>query len=160
MMQGMASRAIDNRAVSHIFPIMDHDSPEINKGKKSNVSKFVEREQKGVKMIRNPLCISVQRMKSMTCKRGWHDPFMMRLMNILIDLWMVQSAMNPINQEIGEEHEERELSIVVPDAGTFGRGIVYLGVAVHFKCEDRGCHDGHNGKRFIGLDHFEPDLIF
>lgn len=67
--------------------------------------------------------------------------------------------MSPVDAQVGEEDEERELRVVVPAAGALLRGIVELAVAAHLGDEgERGadCHDGHG---HVGLFHLETDLV-
>ena len=52
-------------------------------------------------------------MESMTCKGRGHDPFVMSLMQSLVDQWMVQASMNPVDTEVREEDKEGELQQVV-----------------------------------------------
>ena len=63
-------------------------------------------------------------MEGVTCKRGWHDPFMMRLMQPLVKNWMVQRSMYPVHEEVREGYEKRELEEVVQRERSVSRGIV------------------------------------
>lgn len=81
----------------------------------------------------------------MACVRGRHDPFVMGLMEDLVHFWVMQTPMDPVDEEISEYDEEQELEIVVSGKRCIGRGVVKLRVATHFTEEKRCreyCHDG------------------
>lgn len=84
-------------------------------------------------------------MEGVACERGRHDPFVMGLMEDFVHFWVVQTAMDPVDEEISERDEEQELEIVVTSKRCIGRGVVKLSVATHFAEEKRCreyCHDG------------------
>ena len=64
-------------------------------------------------MVRHTLREAVQRVESVACVGGGHDPFVMWFMQGLVYLWMVQAPVDPVNQEIREADEEWELEIIV-----------------------------------------------
>lgn len=84
---------------------------------------------------------------------------MMRLVQSLIDQWMMQAAMNPVNQEVCEEHKEAELGVVVPAAGPVFGSIVELGVAANFKEEHHASRDRNARHGDEGLFNLLADLI-
>ena len=45
----------------------------------------------------------------MAGERSRHDPFVVRLVQSLVNAGVVQTTMNPVDEEVGEEEEEREL---------------------------------------------------
>lgn len=65
----------------------------------------MQREDKGVDMVRQTLKEAVHRVKSMTCERRGDLPNMMRFMYVLIEQSVVQAPMNPVDQHVGEEEE-------------------------------------------------------
>ena len=75
-------------------------------------------------MIRHTLREPIKWMKGMARVWSRHDPFMMRFMQRLIDQRMVQSTMDPINEEVREEDEKRELKNVVQRERSIRRVIV------------------------------------
>lgn len=80
-------------------------------------------------MVWDRLSKSVQRMECMRSVRGWHDPFMVRLVEVLVDQRMVFHTVNPINEEVGEENEEWELQKVVPETWALLGRVVHLAIA-------------------------------
>lgn len=87
-------------------------------------------------MIGHTLAEPIQWMKRIASIWRRHDPSVMGLVQSLINQRMMQSTVNPVNREIGEEHEEAELCVVVPSAGTIFGSIVELSVAADFKEKD------------------------
>lgn len=88
-----------------------------------------------------------------------HDPLVVRLVQGLVDAWVVQAAVDEIDEEVGEEEEDRELEKVVPGPWALSGCVVELGVAAALGDEaSRGQnrHDGHGG---VGLDHLKTDLV-
>lgn len=56
--------------------------------------------------------------------------------------------MDPIDEEVGEHNEERELKEIIQSERSIGRGVIKFGVAAHFT-KEKGCgEDGHDGKRY------------
>src|SRR5437879_6062436 len=105
----MTRRSINNWIIGNILPIVDEDRPDIYRNKESDVGELVEGKDKWEDVVRNGLCKPIKGMKSMTRIRSRYDPFMVWLMQYLIDHRMMQSSMNPINPEIREKQEKREL---------------------------------------------------
>lgn len=60
----------------------------------------MKRKNIGVHMIRHALRKPVQRMERVARKRGWHDPSMMWFMESLVNLWMMQAPVYPVDEEI------------------------------------------------------------
>lgn len=117
MVHRVARRAINDRAISNIFPIMNHNRPDINKREQRNIREFLQREDKREDMIRQALRPAIQRMESMRRVRRGHDPPMMRLVQGFVDLRVVQPPVDEVDEEVGEEDKERELQVVVRREG-------------------------------------------
>lgn len=94
-------------------------------------------------MIRYTLRESVKRMKGMARIWSRHDPFMMRFMQRLIDQGMVQSTMDPIDEEIREADKERVLENVVQREWSIRRAIVEFRQTTDFAQEEGGGKDRH-----------------
>lgn len=110
-------------------------------------------------MVRYTLCEAVKRMESMA--RIWrrHDPLVMRLVQSFVNARVVQSSVNPIDEEIGKEDEEWELKDIVQPKGGVGRRIVEFGVPSYFPNEKGNREDCHDGKGNRGLLDLEFDLV-
>ena len=68
-------------------------------------------------MVRHALREAIQRVESVACVGGGHDPFVMWFMQGLVYLWMVQAPVDPVNQEIREANEEWEMEVIVEGEG-------------------------------------------
>ena len=110
-------------------------------------------------MIRYALRKSVHWMESMAGVWGRHDPFMMRLMQGLIDTRVVQPSVYPVDEEVGKEDEEGELEDVVKPERSVGRRVVQFGVPLHLANEEWNGEYGHYGKGNGGLLDLKGDLI-
>lgn len=88
-----------------------------------------------------------------------HDPFVVGLMQRLIDTLVVKAAVDPVDAEIGEADKEGELQPVVPDAWALLCCIVELRVAAYFSKEPGRGEDCHDGKGDVGLLHLKSDLV-
>lgn len=95
----------------------------------------------------------------MRCIWSRHDPFVMWLMETLVDHWVVKSAVNEVDPEIGEREEERELGNRVPGSWAIFRSIVELCIATHFGHKEERGHDGHDRHSLIGLAHLHSNLV-
>jgi hypothetical protein len=111
-------------------------------------------------MIWQGLQKAVDRMERHGCVRCRHDPFVVWLMQRFVNQRVVQSAMDQVDPEIGEDEEQRELEPVVPDAGAVDGAVVELGEAAHFGEEEGGGEHRHEGHAVCGLGDLHPDLVF
>ena len=138
-MHGVASCAIDDLAVHCVFTVVNHDGPDVDEGEEANVSPLVQWEDEGEDVIRNTLGEAVYGMKGMTSKGGWDNPFVMRLVERLVDARVMQPAVDEVDAEVGKGNEKWELKVVVPPARALGGTIVHLGVAADFGKESWNC---------------------
>ncbi len=136
----MAGGAVDDGRVGYVFAIIcvyisfygsrqrrnrgqeltNEDGPDVDQSEESNVRKLLERKEEWEYVVRNTLDPPVQWMERMACIWGWHDPFVMRLMERLVDHGMMQTPVDPIDAEICKSYEERELQIVIQIEGLVG----------------------------------------
>ena len=110
----MASSAIDDGVVRDIFAIMDHDGPEIDKDEEQDIGKLLNWEHKGIHVIRKPLSETIKGMESVGGIGSWHNPLVVRLMQPLVDQWMVQVSVDPVDAVVREAEKEGELKEIVP----------------------------------------------
>ena len=123
---------------------MDQDGPNVDEHEEDNVGEFLQREDEREDVIRNRLGEAIDGVEGVRGIRRWHDPLVMRLMEVLVDEWMVQATMYPIDTEVGEADKERELQNVVPQPGTFSCGVVHFTVAANLGQEEwsrEECHE-------------------
>ena len=110
-------------------------------------------------MVGQGLGEAVERVEGVAGKRRRHDPLVVRLVDVLVDERVVQASVDPVDAEVGEEQEERELQVRVPPAGAVLDPIVQLRVAAHLGHEGRHHEDRHDGDGRHGLADLLPDLV-
>ena len=79
----------------------------------------MKRENEGENMVRNTLRKSINGVEGVTSKWGGHNPFVVRLVDGLVDTLVMKSAVNEVNPEIGKHQKQRELEPQVPLAVEF-----------------------------------------
>ena len=156
----MAGGAVDEGGVGDVFAVVDKDGPDIDKSKQRNVGEFLQREEEGEHVVGDALREAVERVERMARKRGRHDPLVVRLVQALVEFGVVQPAMDPVDEEVGEGDEKGELEEVVKGKGGVVGAIVEEGVAADFGNEEGSGEDGHDGEGGVGLFDFERDLVF
>lgn len=159
MMQRMASRTIDNRVICEVLAVVDENRPEVDKDEEGDIGQLLQREEKGKDMVRQRLREAIERVEGMASVGRRHDPLVMRLVKVLVDEWVVQIAMNPVDAEVGEDEEDGELGEVVPKSRAFIGRIVELAVSADFEAHQRGCAERHERHGLVGLNDLEPDLV-
>lgn len=110
-------------------------------------------------MVGNTLTPAIQRVECIAGVRSRNDPFVVRLVQSLIDQRMVQSTMNPVDTEIRERDEEGILEVIVERERGLAGEIVELGVSLHLGHEERRGQRSHDGHSLQGLFDLEGDLI-
>lgn len=114
VVHGVAGGAVDDRTVGDIFTVVDHDGPDVDEHEKSNVGELLQREDEGEDVVRQRLSVAVERVESVRGERRGHDPLVVRLVQLLVNHGVVQAAVNPVDEEVGEADEEGELEKQVP----------------------------------------------
>lgn len=114
MMRSVARRAIDDRVVGNVFSIMDSNGPKVDKDEGADKDELVHGKEKRVQVVRCRLDEAVEGVECVAGVRAGHDPFVMTLVQVLVDQGGVQPSVCPVNAEVGEHDEEEYLSIVVP----------------------------------------------
>ena len=64
-------------------------------------------------MVWEALRKAIQGVESVACKWCGHDPFVVRFVKFLVDHWVVQASVDPIDTEIGEQDEHGKLEKIV-----------------------------------------------
>lgn len=116
-------------------------------------------EEEGEEVVGHGLHPAVDGVECYGCVGSGHDPFVMWLMQSLVDKRMMKSAMNEVDAEVGEDEEERELKVVVVRVWFIGQVIVEFGVAADFGEEEGDGEDGDPGHCSYGLFNFHADLV-
>ena len=109
VMHGVASGSIYNWAVGNVLSVMDEHRPEVDKAEENDVGQFLQREDERKHMIRHTLRPAVEGVEGVGGVWARHNPLVVRLMKSLVDTWVVEAAVNPVNEEVREEDKQREL---------------------------------------------------
>lgn len=154
----MARGTIDDGAVRHVLAVVDEDGPQVNKPEEEDIGNLLQRENKREDVVGHALGPAVERVESVRGKGRGHDPLVVRLVESAVDERVVQTAVNPVDEEIGEEDEDGELEDAVVGERLLGDGIVKLGVASDLE-DEKGCSEkGHGRHGGHGLLDFQGDL--
>lgn len=111
-------------------------------------------------MVWQALAPTIKGMESMRRKGTGHDPLMMWLVESLVNPGVMKTPVNPVDTEISEDQEERELQYVVEWERSLIQAVVQFGVTTNLECEEWDHQSG--GKRHRGqcLVYLHSDLIF
>ena len=110
----MACSAIDDGVVCNVFAIVDHDGPQVDENEEEDVGGFLKREEKGKDVVRKALSVTIQRVESVGSKGSGRNPLVVRLVQALVDQWVVQVSVDPVDAVVREADEQRILKEVVP----------------------------------------------
>lgn len=160
MVNTMTCCAIDDGTVGVVLSVVDEDGPDVDEGKEGNVREFLQREQEWKEVVWNRLREAIERMERMRGVRGGHDPLVMRLVQRFVDEWVMQPAVDPVDEAVRKQDEEGELEKIVPWEGGFGGEVVQFGVPADFGQHAHGSQKGHARHGFVGLKDFQANLIF
>jgi len=108
-MQSVARCTIDNWRIRNVFSIMNHHRPDIDEDKEDNVRILLQWKDEWEHVIRYRLRETIHGVESMRGIWSWHDPPVVRLMDMLIDSRMVFSSVDPVNEEVREDDENWKL---------------------------------------------------
>lgn len=140
--------------------LTDEDGPDVDERKQGNISNLVEGKDEGENMIRYALSETVKGVKGMARVRSGHDPFVMGFVEGPVYPGMMETSMNPVDEEVGEANEEGKLEDVVKPERGIGRRIVQFGVPLDFTNEKRDGEDGHDWEGAECLLYLQGNLIF
>ena len=124
------------------------------------MGELLQREDERENEVWHTLSESIQRMKRMARVWRGHYPLVVRLMQSLVNLRVVQTSVDPIYEKVGEGHEKGDLYVIVKGEGGVGRSIVEFGVASDFAEKEGGHQDSYDGHGDQTLLDFETDLVF
>lgn len=159
VVHGVARSTVDDRAVGDILAIMDHDSPEVDEAEENDIGDLLKREDEGEDVVRDTLGPAIQRVECVGGEWTGHDPLVMRLVESLVDERVVQASVDPVDEEVGESDEERELQDAVEWEGFLGDAVVEFGVAPDFRDKERDGQEGHEGHGLHGLSDLLANLV-
>lgn len=166
MVHGVAGGAVDDGAVGHVLPVVDHDGPDLDEGEEGDVGEFLQREDEGEEVVGHALGEAVERVEGVRGEWRRHDPFVVWFVESSVEDWVVQAAVDPVDEAVREEEEEGELENVPRSAEDgqermvdVGQLVVDEAVAADFGNEARKGEDGHYGYRCEGLLDLHFDLV-
>lgn len=105
VVHSMAGGTVDDGGVRDVFAVMNQDSPDVDEDKKEDIGKFLQGEQEGENVVGDTLSVAVDGVEGMGGVRAWHNPFVVGLMQVLIDEGVVKAAVDPVDEEVGEDYE-------------------------------------------------------
>ena len=156
----VAGGAIHDGAVGHVLTVVNEDGPEVDKAEQEDVGQFLQREDERENVVWHTLRPAIQRVESVRRIRARHDPLVVRLVQGSVDSWMVQTPVDPVDEEIGEADEEGKLQDIIKGEGFLGDGVVEFGVASNFHHEKGRGEQSHWGHGAHGLLDLQRNLVF
>ena len=143
MVGGVAGSAIDDRVIGNVLAVVDQDCPEVDEQEEEDIRDLLKREDKHEHVIGERLGEPVQGVESMRGEWRRHDPLVVRLVEALVHPRVVEAPVDPVYEAVREENEERELSDIIPTAGTVSGGVVQVAVPAHLRKEEKHGAKGH-----------------
>ncbi|KAB8349513.1 hypothetical protein FH972_023539 [Carpinus fangiana] len=159
VMHGVAGGTVDDEVVGGVLAVVDHDGPQVHKGEEADVGELGEGEDEGEDVVGDALGEAVERVEGVAGKGGRHYPLVVGLVQVLVDAWVVQAAVDPVDEEVGEADEEGDLQDVVPQAWAVGGAAVHLRVAAHLEEKGRQSAEGHQREGGKGLLDLQAHLV-
>lgn len=154
----MAGGTVDNGAVCDVLAVMNEDGPQVDETEEEDVGELLQREDEGEDVVGHALGPSVKRVEGVRGEGGGHNPLVVRLVESAVDAWVVQTSVNPVDEEIGEEDKDGELEDAVVGEGLLGDGIVQFGVTPDLEDEEGRGQESHWGHGGHGLLDFQGNL--
>jgi hypothetical protein len=108
---------------------VDENRPDVDEDKQRNIGELLEREKERVYVVWNRLEETVDWMEGVRCEWCWHDPFVVRFVQLFVHERMVESTVDEVDQHVGEEQEAWELQYVVEWERGLVRSVVELGIS-------------------------------
>lgn len=105
----MAGGAVDDGTVGNVLTVVDHDGPDVDEGEEGHVGEFLQGEEEGEEVVGQRLREAVERVEGVRGVGCGNDPFVVRLVEGLVQAGVVQAAVDPVDEEVGEEEEDGEL---------------------------------------------------
>lgn len=159
VVHGVARRAVDDGRVGHVLAVVDQDGPEVDEHEQPDVGELLQGKQEREDVVRQRLRPAVDGVEGVRGVGRRHDPAVMGLVQRLVDGRVVQTAVDPVDAEVGEDEEQGELQPVVARERLLAEAVVALGVAAHLGEEEGQRQDRHDGHGDHGLPDLEADLV-
>ena len=163
MVNGVAGGSVDDGVVGDKFTVVDHDGPDVDEGEQTNVCELVEGENEWENVVWHTLRVAVKRVECVGCEWSWHNPLVVWLVEVLVDQRVVKSTVDKVDEEVGEEQEQRDLQKVVPATecppSILRERVVHKRVALHLSEEKGNGEEGHDRHSLHCLPDLHPDLV-
>lgn len=160
MVHGVAGGTVDDRRVVRVLAVVDQDSPDVDEDEEEDVCELGQGKYEGEDVVGQTLSVAVGGVERVRGEGSRHNPLVVWLVDVLVDAGVVQTTVDPVDGRVGEEEEERELQVVVPESRALVYGIVQLRVSADLEQEPGYGEDGHDGEGDVGLFHLLLDLVF
>lgn len=129
-----------------VVTIMNGDGPYVNKHIEAQVEYLVQGEEERVDVVGYSLKKAIYRVECVAGERSRDLPEVVRFMETLIDQFVMQESVNPVDAHIGEKEEgEHAKDQSWPTQWRFTNIVVELAVASYFSKEQ--CHCGNADPR-------------
>ena len=115
--------------------LTNEDSPEVDEGEKGNICELLEREDERKEVVWYTLREAIHRVEGVAGVRCRHNPLVMRLVQGPVNSGMMQTPVDPVDAQIGEDNEQWKLKEIVKSKWSIGRSIVEFSIATNFKQE-------------------------
>lgn len=156
----MAGGTVHHGTVGDILPVVDEHGPEVDEAEQENVGQLLQGEDEREDVVWDTLGPAIQGMESVG--RIWtrHDPFVMWLVQGLVHQRMVQTTVDPVDEEVGEANEQGELENAIVREGFVGYTVIQLCVTSNLSDKEWGSQQRHRGHSTHRLLDFQRDLVF
>ncbi len=81
-------------------------------------------------------------------------------MQALVDCTDMQTAVDPVDEEVGKDKEKWKLQDVVPETRAGGAAVIQLGITADFGEKEWDSEDCHDGKGAVGGRNLQRHLVF
>lgn len=129
-----------------VVTIVNGDGPYVNKHIKAQVEYLVQRKEERVNVVGESLKEAVDGVESVAGKGSRDLPDVVRFMEMLIDQFVMQETVNPVDAHVGEKEEGKHAKDESwPTQWRFTDFVIELAIASYFSEEQ--CHCGNADPR-------------
>lgn len=91
----------------------NEDSPEVDEGEEGNIGELLERKDEWKDVVWYTLSEAIHGVEGVAGVRCRHNPLVMWFVQRLVNLGMMQTPMDPVDEQIGEGNEQWKLKKIV-----------------------------------------------
>ncbi|GMF09833.1 unnamed protein product [Phytophthora lilii] len=136
--------SVDDFVVREVEPVVDADRPEVDGDEQREEEATVDGEEHDVEVVGQALDVAVDRVEGVRGERRADNPLVVRLVQRRVDEWVVQPAVEPVDQHVGE-HDEPDHGHGLERVAVLTELLICLGVATDVREEPREGEHDHNG---------------